>query len=63
MRTEKIKKASRSTRGTARRLSPEELKLLGKQLAAASNEIEAARIKAQLTRGFYGGDSENRSEP
>ena len=36
------------------RLSPEELGLLAKRLAAASNPVEAARIKERLTRGFYG---------
>ena len=36
------------------RLGPEELGLLAKELAAASNPIEAARIKERLTRGFYG---------
>ena len=36
------------------RLSPEELGLLAKQLAGASDAIEAARIKERLTRGFYG---------
>jgi hypothetical protein len=37
-----------------RRLSPDELGLLAKQLASASDSIEAARIKERLTRGFYG---------
>jgi hypothetical protein len=36
------------------RLGPEELGLLAKQLAAASNPVEAARIKERLTRGFCG---------
>ncbi len=36
------------------RLSPEELGLLAKQLAATSNPVEAARIQERLTRGFYG---------
>ena len=40
--------------GKGNRLSPEELGLLAKSLAAASNPIEAARIKERLTRGFYG---------
>jgi hypothetical protein len=30
------------------------LRLLAKRLAAASNPVEAARIKERLTRGFYG---------
>src|SRR5271156_1332598 len=40
--------------GKGHRLSPEELGLLAKQLAAATNPVEAARIKERLTRGFYG---------
>jgi hypothetical protein len=40
--------------GKGNRLSPEELGLLAKQLAAASNPVEAARLKERLTRGFYG---------
>jgi hypothetical protein len=40
--------------GGGNRLSPSELGLLAKRLAAASNPMEAARIKERLTRGFYG---------
>ena len=40
--------------GKGNRLSPEELCLLARRLAAASNPLEAARIKERLTRGFYG---------
>jgi hypothetical protein len=40
--------------GQGNRLGPEELGLLAKRLAAASNPVEAARIKERLTRGFYG---------
>jgi hypothetical protein len=40
--------------GKGNRLSPEELGLLAKELAAASNPVEAARLKERLTRGFYG---------
>jgi hypothetical protein len=40
--------------GKGNRLSPEELGLLAKRLATASNPVEAARIKECLTRGFYG---------
>jgi hypothetical protein len=40
--------------GKGNRLGPEELGLLAKELAAASDPIEAARIKERLTRGFYG---------
>ncbi len=40
--------------GTGNRLTPEELGLLAKRLAAASDPVEAARIRERLTRGFYG---------
>ena len=40
--------------GKGNRLGPEELGLLAKRLAAASNPVEAARIKERITRGFYG---------
>jgi hypothetical protein len=40
--------------GRGNRLSAEELGLLAKQLAAASNPVEAAQIKERITRGFYG---------
>ena len=40
--------------GKGNRLSPAELGLLAKQLASASNPIEAAQIKERLARGFYG---------
>ena len=40
--------------GKGNRLSPEELGLLAKQLAATTNPTDAARIKERLTRGFYG---------
>lgn len=40
--------------GKGNRLGPEELGLLAKQLAAAPDAAEAARIKERLTRGFYG---------
>ncbi len=40
--------------GQGRRLSAEELGLLAKQLAAASDPAESARLRERLTRGFYG---------
>src|SRR5712692_6617424 len=40
--------------GRGNRLSPEALGLLAKQLASASDSIDAARIKERLARGFYG---------
>ena len=40
--------------GRGNRLTPGELGLLAKELAAASDPTEAARIKERLARGFYG---------
>ena len=40
--------------GKGNRLSPEELALLAKRLASASEASEAARIKERITRVFYG---------
>ena len=40
--------------GKGNRLSPEELGLLAKRLASASNPAQAAQIRERLTRGFYG---------
>src|SRR5260370_34643907 len=39
--------------GKGNRLGPEELGLLAKRLAKASNPLEAARIKTRLTCGFF----------
>lgn len=43
-----------SLEGRGNRLSPEEIGLLAKKLAAAKDPVEAARLKERLTRGFYG---------
>ncbi len=40
--------------GKGNRLGPEELGLLSRQLASATDPADAARIKERLTRGFYG---------
>ena len=40
--------------GKANKLSPAELGLLAKKLAAAKDATEAARLRERLTRGFYG---------
>lgn len=40
--------------GKGNRLTPEELGLLGKKLAAAKDASEAARLRERITRGFYG---------
>jgi hypothetical protein len=42
------------TVGKGIRLSPEELGLLATNLSAASDLVEAARLRERLTRGFYG---------
>ena len=39
--------------GKGNRLGPEELGFLAKRLAAASNPVDAVRIKERLTRGFF----------
>jgi hypothetical protein len=38
----------------AQRLGPAELGLLAEKLASAKDSAEAARLREQLTRGFYG---------
>jgi len=43
-----------SLEGKGNRLSPEELGLLAKRLAAAKDAAEAARLRERITRGFYG---------
>ena len=40
--------------GQGHRLSPEELRVLGRKLATARDPVEAAPLKERLTRGFYG---------
>jgi hypothetical protein len=40
--------------GKSNRLSPDELGLMAKDLAAARDTAEAGRIRERLTRGFYG---------
>jgi hypothetical protein len=40
--------------GSGNRLSPEELGLLAKELAAATDPVQAARLRERITRGFYG---------
>jgi hypothetical protein len=43
-----------SLEGKGNRLTPNELGLLARKLAATSDPSEAARLKERLTRGFYG---------
>lgn len=40
--------------GKGNRLTPQELGLLAKKLAAAKDACEAARLRERITRGFYG---------
>ena len=40
--------------GQAHKLRPEELGLLARKLASAKDAGEAARLREQLARGFYG---------
>ena len=43
-----------SLEGKGNRLTPEELGLLAKRLAAAKDSSEAARLRERIARGFYG---------
>jgi hypothetical protein len=49
-----LKKPRQARAGKGIRLSPKQLGLLAKQLAAAEDPKEAAHLKERLTRGFYG---------
>ena len=40
--------------GQGQRLSPAELGALARKLAAATDSVQAARLRERLTRGFYG---------
>jgi len=40
--------------GKGNKLSPEELGLLARKLAASKDATEAARLRERLSRGFYG---------
>jgi hypothetical protein len=40
--------------GKGRKLSPKELGLLARRLEKCTDPTEAARLKEQMTRGFYG---------
>ena len=40
--------------GKGNRLTPEELGVLAKSLAAAKDADQAARLRERITRGFYG---------
>jgi hypothetical protein len=40
--------------GKAQTLSPRELGLLAKKLAAARDPVQAAQLKERIARGFYG---------
>ncbi len=39
-----------------RKLSPEELGVLAQQMVDATDPAEVERLKAEITKGFYGGE-------
>ena len=43
--------------GEVRRLAPEELGELAKEMAGAKDPGEADRLQAEIVRGFYGGQA------
>lgn len=53
MQHTKIKPAPARTK-TATRLSPKELRRVADRLVASHDPAEAARLKKELERGFYG---------
>ena len=44
--------------GEVRRLAPEELGELAKEMAEAKDPAEADRLQAEIVRGFYGGQAD-----
>jgi hypothetical protein len=51
------KKPSAKTADENRQLAPDELVKLAKQMVEAKDPAEAARLKKEIVRGFYGGQS------
>jgi hypothetical protein len=51
------KKPSAKSAGENRVLTPDELGKLAKQMAGARDPAEAARLRKEIVRGFYGGQS------
>ena len=44
--------------GEVRRLAPEELGELAKEMAESKDPAEAGRLQAEIVRGFYGGQAD-----
>ena len=44
--------------GEVRRLAPEELGELAKEMAESKDPAEADRLQAEIVRGFYGGQAD-----
>ena len=51
------KKPSAKSADENRQLSPDELVKLAKRMVEAKDPAEAARLKEEIVRGFYGGQS------
>jgi hypothetical protein len=51
------KKPSAKPADENRQLSPDELGKLAKQMVEARDPAEAARLRKEIVRGFYGGQS------
>jgi hypothetical protein len=51
------KKPSAKSADENRQLSSDELGKLAKQMVEAKDPVEAARLKEEIMRGFYGGQS------
>jgi hypothetical protein len=46
------------TAGAARRLSPEQLGEMAKEMVESKDAAEADRLQAEIVRGFYGGPAD-----
>ena len=51
------KKPSAKSADENRQLAPDELVKLAKKMVEAKDSAEAARLKKEIMRGFYGGQS------
>jgi hypothetical protein len=51
------KKQSAKSAGENRVLAPDELGKLAKRMVEAKDPVEAARLRKEIVRGFYGGQS------
>ena len=54
MQHAKVKPAPPETKKSATRLTPKQLRRLADRLVATHDPAEAARLKKELERGFYG---------